>query len=82
MTDEKRLIVTIVYVLSIIATLLVCFLNMPNGLRIALLITLLIIQFCALIWYTLSYIPYGRTMARTCLKKNCMCCCEMVEEGA
>ncbi|GMI13514.1 hypothetical protein TrVE_jg11287 [Triparma verrucosa] len=79
MTDEKRRVVAIVYVISILSTLLVCFISMNNGLRIALLVTLLVTQFCALLWYTLSYIPYGRTMATACLKKNCLCC-EM-EEG-
>ena len=29
------------------------------------------VQFCALIWYVLSYIPYGRTYCGKCMK-NCL----------
>lgn len=39
-----------------------------------LIILCMAVQFCAFVWYTLSYIPFGQR-----LLKNCICkCCESV----
>jgi hypothetical protein len=39
---------------------------------VLLVLFLLFIQFCAGIWYTASYIPFGRKMILSCLK-NTIC---------
>ena len=35
-------------------------------------------QFCAMVWYALSYIPFGRKFCGACLKS---CCCGQNEGG-
>ncbi len=53
--------------------------------RIPLIILSILCQFIALVWYTLSYIPYGRSIALSCFKSMCprlgaMLSCGCVEE--
>jgi len=54
-----------------IATLVVAFVPMDIGASLPLLLVLIIVQFCCMVWYTLSYIPYGRTTAKTCMRNTC-----------
>ena len=64
MTDKTRLGTTIVYVLSLVGTLVSAFV-----LKKAIVVLLfIIVQFLALIWYSLSYIPYARTLVKKCFK--------------
>lgn len=65
MFEKKRIIVTIVFLASIAMTLVSAFVFK----RAVLVLVFIIIQYCAWFWYTLSYIPYGRTMACACFKK-------------
>eukprot|EP01068_Selenidium_serpulae_P001636 Selendium_serpulae@DN1785_c0_g1_i1.p1 len=59
MTDKKRLTVSLVYVTSLMLSLACCFVA-PNRLLILVLVGT---QCCSLLWYSLSYIPYGRSVA-------------------
>lgn len=74
MFKKTRVVVTIVFLGAMIATLLVAFL-MPetpekaNPTKRLLIMSLIIVQFCAYIWYSLSYIPFGRALAKKCCKK-------------
>ena len=77
MFGKTRRWTSIVYLTSMVATIAVCFIPMATGVRVSLLLVLVVVQFCAMVWYTLSYVPYGRSMAKNCVKKNC--CCEEVE---
>ena len=77
MFDKTRRWTSVAYLTSMVATIVVCFIPMATGARVALLLVLVVVQFCSMIWYTLSYIPYGRSMAKNCVKKNC--CCEEIE---
>eukprot|EP00298_Acanthocystis_sp_HF-20_P000885 c11245_g1_i1.p1 GENE.c11245_g1_i1~~c11245_g1_i1.p1 ORF type:complete len:161 (-),score=35.40 c11245_g1_i1:81-563(-) len=63
MGEKNRRLASLLYICSMISTLLVAFLT---GHPI-LCILLMIVQWCALSWYILSYIPYGRKMVITCL---------------
>eukprot|EP00451_Oxyrrhis_marina_P005908 CAMPEP_0204278878 /NCGR_PEP_ID=MMETSP0468-20130131/33114_1 /ASSEMBLY_ACC=CAM_ASM_000383 /TAXON_ID=2969 /ORGANISM="Oxyrrhis marina" /LENGTH=76 /DNA_ID=CAMNT_0051255879 /DNA_START=238 /DNA_END=468 /DNA_ORIENTATION=+ len=63
MTSSKRRVTSAVYVGCLIATVLVCFLPHFKAQELVILI-LIIIQFLALCWYSLSYIPFGHRMAR------------------
>jgi len=63
MFHKKRIIATIIYLLSIVLTLVMA-LAVGNPWLVLLAI---LIQMGALLWYSLSYIPY----ARECL---CSCC--------
>ncbi|KAL6053842.1 T-box transcription factor TBX19 [Balamuthia mandrillaris] len=66
MFSPVRLVATIIYLASLGLTLFVVFTS-----RAAILVALfVIIQFCALIWYAASYIPY----ARTCIFNTCKSC--------
>ena len=64
MFDEKRYVTTVTYLIALCVSIVVCFIPMATGLKIGLLVLLLLIQMCANIWYTLSYIPYGRATVR------------------
>jgi ribose/xylose/arabinose/galactoside ABC-type transport system permease subunit len=64
MKDESRFWTSITFVSSIILTLIsLYFFNSK-----ILIIVFVFIQFCAYIWYVLSYIPYGRDIMKRCLK--------------
>lgn len=64
MLDEKRYVTSITYLIALSVSIVVCFIPMKTGIKIACLVLLLLIQMCANIWYTLSYIPYGRATVR------------------
>ena len=64
MFDDKRYGTTITYLIALSVSIVVCFIPMKTGLKIGCLVVLLLIQMCANIWYTLSYIPYGRATVR------------------
>ena len=72
MTKESRLVISIAYVLSMAATIVVAFINMRSeAARLVLLLLLVLVQFCCSIWYMLSYIPYGRATVKTCCRNSC-----------
>jgi hypothetical protein len=64
MFEETRWIATCVYLFMMIMTVV-------SALAIkspALVIVCCILQYFAMIWYGLSYIPYARTMVKNCVK--------------
>lgn len=69
MFDERRKLVSTVYLSCLFSTLVVVFVPLPWSLKLATLIALLITQCGANIWYSLSYIPYGRKTALKFIKK-------------
>ncbi|KAL7507364.1 hypothetical protein ACHAXN_004554 [Cyclotella atomus] len=68
MFDEKRKMTSIVYLTSLGTSITVCFIPMPTGAKIGILVLLLMVQMCASLWYTLSYIPYGRATAQRMIR--------------
>jgi predicted membrane channel-forming protein YqfA (hemolysin III family) len=60
MFDEKRRITSIVYLSCLGSTMVVVFLPLPGSLKLITLLLLTITQFSASVWYSLSYVPYGR----------------------
>ncbi|CEG42566.1 vesicle transport protein [Plasmopara halstedii] len=68
MFHTKRRYSAVFYVSFIFVTLLLCFSHHIHHRLFFVLISLLV-QFMALIWYTLSYVPYGRTIAKTTCKR-------------
>ena len=64
MFDEKRRATSITYLVSLGTSIIVCFIPIPTGPKIGLLVLLLLVQMMASLWYTLSYIPYGRATAK------------------
>mmetsp|Transcript_9077 Transcript_9077/g.12932 ORF Transcript_9077/g.12932 Transcript_9077/m.12932 type:complete len:202 (+) Transcript_9077:212-817(+) len=71
MFDEKRNMTSTVYLSCLGATLVVCFIPFGTKLsvvKLLVLVLLLMAQFCASIWYSLSYIPLGRRTATRMFK--------------
>jgi len=64
MFKPDRIVATLIYIAAMAGTLWAAF-GAHSGILVLLFV---IIQFCAITWYVLSYIPY----ARTCVK-NCFC---------
>jgi len=60
MAQPHRLICAIVFVFSLVLTLVAVF----QGWSFILIIFLIIFQICALLYYSFSYIPYGRQCLR------------------
>ena len=73
MLDPKRATVSLVFIASMVMTLVSALVLKSN----ILVIVCTAIQFCSLVWYVLSYIPYGRQYCMKCIKS---CCCG-AEEG-
>jgi hypothetical protein len=65
--QPHRLICSIVFLASMTMTLVNNFFIQIGVLTIV----FISIQFCALCWYTLSYIPGGRACCMRCLKSCC-----------
>lgn len=62
------------FITSMVLTLTVVFASPFIG-RALLILVLVVIQWCAQVWYILSYIPYGHTVGRRVVKKIAACCC-------
>jgi hypothetical protein len=68
MFDEKRRTTSIVYLSTLGTSVVVCFIPLPAVVKMIVLLLLLLVQMSASLWYTLSYIPYGRATARRMLR--------------
>jgi 1,4-dihydroxy-2-naphthoate octaprenyltransferase len=66
MFKRKRIITTIVFLLSIVMTLVSAIVIKKP----ILVIIFILIQYCAYFWYSLSYIPYGRDIFCKCFKRQ------------
>lgn len=62
MFHKKRWIATAIYLTAMAATIVVA---ITNGKVLPVLLCIMI-QFLAMCWYVLSYIPYGRQMVKNC----------------
>ncbi|KAI9144724.1 SFT2 domain-containing protein [Paraphysoderma sedebokerense] len=62
MFDKVRIAATIIYLASMIFTLVAAF----TVRSVVLVILLAVIQFLALFWYSASYIPFARDMIKRC----------------
>mmetsp|Transcript_29818 Transcript_29818/g.91301 ORF Transcript_29818/g.91301 Transcript_29818/m.91301 type:complete len:102 (-) Transcript_29818:184-489(-) len=69
MWDKTRRIATTVYFLTIFFTLFVAFYDgIPDDGRIGLIIMCIFFQWLAMLWYTISFIPFARDYVIT------LCC--------
>lgn len=76
MKSERRWIVSVVFVSSMVLTLTMAVIG-GFPLRGLLIFVCVLVQWCALAWYTLSFIPFGRAGARRLLRR----CLGSVEDG-
>ena len=63
MFAETRWIATSVYLLAMVLTIVAASIHSPPF-----VICMCIIQYFAMLWYGLSYIPYARTLVKNCVK--------------
>lgn len=66
MWKPVRAAATAVYLIALVATVVVAF-SSKKALPV---IILLVIQFCAGVWYSASYIPYARKMIMSCMSST------------
>eukprot|EP00824_Muranothrix_gubernata_P007702 TRINITY_DN19806_c0_g1_i1.p1 TRINITY_DN19806_c0_g1~~TRINITY_DN19806_c0_g1_i1.p1 ORF type:complete len:179 (+),score=25.38 TRINITY_DN19806_c0_g1_i1:29-538(+) len=66
MVKRTRILATIIYVVAMGMTLF-CAIKIRKA---PLVLICIFIQFCALIWYCLSYIPYARRFVRSCCEST------------
>ena len=67
MTSSTRWIAALIYVVAMALTFVSCFVFKAKGGALIVLICI-IVQFCAMAWYALSYIPFGRKLFKSCLR--------------
>lgn len=74
MFATTRIVTTVVYLTMMGTTLFLAFYPGDIPLRLGCLVVSIFIQFLALSWYTLSFIPFGRDLVRNfCLNTCCQC---------
>jgi len=71
MTKKTRIIPSVVYILSIILTIVIAVATQIRGL----VFLFLVIQVLAYYWYTISFIPFGQKI----LKNACECCIDSIK---
>ena len=71
MFDKKRFWTTVIFLTCMLLTITVVVLIMFKiNIPAAIVLILVIIQYCAYFWYSLSFIPFGRTIFCKCFKKG------------
>ncbi len=70
MFDDTRKITTIVYLSTLVASIIICFIPFNADVKLLILVLLLIAQFLSSTWYTLSYIPFARRAVKKCFKRE------------
>ena len=79
MFKKTRIFATILFLGSLIGTIVFSFyFDKQIWWHKLLLLVLILLQFLSLIWYTLSYIPFGQRIFK---KICCAVCCDEEEEG-
>ena len=68
MSSPVRLVATLVYLSSVVMTLVASVGLHSDWLTLACIVA----QFCALAWYCASYIPFGRTLIKRCVGRYCL----------
>ncbi|KAJ1460412.1 Got1/Sft2-like family-domain-containing protein [Pelagophyceae sp. CCMP2097] len=74
MFDKCRRVATLFW----LSTLVVTFAIAIAGVDVGLVLMMIVIQICASIWYTASYIPYGRRMIIKIFQSTCCKPCPKV----
>ena len=64
MAKKTRWVLSLLYVGSLIATLVLAFV-LPDNLKILILVTL-VVQVISYFLYTFSYVPFGRKIIKKC----------------
>ena len=70
MFEPTRAVATTIYIVMLGVTLFVAYTTADIPLRGFILVICIVCQFLALMWYTLSYIPFARELVYNCLKST------------
>lgn len=70
MFDDTRKVTTIIYLSALVLSIIICFIPFNASAKLGILVILIITQFFASLWYTLSYIPLARRAVIRCFKKE------------
>jgi len=70
MFHDTRRVTSIVYLSCLATSLVIIFIPLPGTIKLVVLLSLTMTQFCASLWYSLSYIPYGRRTALRMMKST------------
>ena len=81
MFATTRLVTTIIYFTMMGATLFLAFFPDEIPGRVFLLIAAIFLQSLALLWYTLSFIPFARDLAKNCIVGMCCNCVDGEDES-
>mmetsp|Transcript_33076 Transcript_33076/g.105568 ORF Transcript_33076/g.105568 Transcript_33076/m.105568 type:complete len:218 (+) Transcript_33076:94-747(+) len=83
MCDATRYLATSLYFFCMFATLFfVFFTGLPAAAQLSLIFFFIAAQWAALLWYTLSYIPYAREYLASCCGECCIdCLCPCLRPG-
>ncbi len=76
MVECHRIFATCIYFVAMGLTLFCAFYQGPGyttGARIGAVIGCMLFQFCAMVWYTLSFIPFARTIMKKMVTSCCGC---------
>ena len=80
MWDKERWPASTIYLLSIFFTLFVCFYaGIPDNARVGIIVLMLFIQWCAMIYFVISFIPFAKDYCclvctegpKDCIKSCC-----------
>mmetsp|Transcript_42283 Transcript_42283/g.131551 ORF Transcript_42283/g.131551 Transcript_42283/m.131551 type:complete len:80 (-) Transcript_42283:91-330(-) len=74
MRKEKRWLASLVFLSSMVLTIVVAEASGRFHGRTLLLLLLVLLQWCAVVWYSLSFVPFGRQMACAGLRR-CFALC-------
>ena len=73
MFSKTRVVATTVYLVAIVLTLFCAFYDQMPA-QAPIIVLLILVQFLALTWYFLSYIPYARDFVTNTFKRVCCAC--------
>lgn len=77
MFDKTRICATLMYFLSIIMTIFCCYYKgIPAESRLGIIILCIIVQWTAMVWYTISFIPFARDYVCMVCKNGPKDCCK------
>lgn len=71
MCQQKRWIASLVFLVAIVLTLTIAYAGKHMKGRTFVIVLLVVAQWCSLVWYGLTYIPYGPQMAWAVLRSFC-----------
>eukprot|EP00746_Dinoflagellata_sp_MGD_P143406 gnl/MRDRNA2_/MRDRNA2_76235_c0_seq1.p1 gnl/MRDRNA2_/MRDRNA2_76235_c0~~gnl/MRDRNA2_/MRDRNA2_76235_c0_seq1.p1 ORF type:complete len:191 (-),score=13.62 gnl/MRDRNA2_/MRDRNA2_76235_c0_seq1:34-606(-) len=74
MKKSDRAPASVAFLITMVLTLWLAWSEPFTG-RAMLIMLFVVVQWLALVWYSVSFIPYGRKMMRKFMASVCWCCC-------